>query len=264
MPSRMRAKSMERKVSRQILGFSLSLMLHAGVATLLLLMSHPIRIEQKPIVVDFNAGGFPLRQAQGEPESAITKQVGGARSELSRRNEPVFARQAETEQSPVLIAKTTEQIREELPIEEKRAETTEEGALSTDDRQAESAPPYEKMDGGGPGKEDNPGSVFPGSSLSSTESAKDIYLKDHFGYIRDTIMKNLSYPSSARRMGWEGKVLVSFIINNDGFVSDIKIVESSGFGVLDRNAVETVKKSSPFPKPPVRAVLIMPVVYKLR
>lgn len=98
----------------------------------------------------------------------------------------------------------------------------------------------------------------------ANDTGQKRYLKEHFFFIRDIIIKNLSYPSTARRMGWEGKVLVSFVINNDGFVSDIKIVESSGFGILDKNAVETVKKASPFPRPPVRAELVMPVVYELR
>lgn len=101
-------------------------------------------------------------------------------------------------------------------------------------------------------------------SASSTESAKNRYLKEHFAYVRDAIMKNLSYPPTARRMGWEGKVLISFVVSEDGHVSDIKVIEGSGFGILDRNAIETVKKASPFPKPPIVAELVIPIVYKLK
>lgn len=100
-------------------------------------------------------------------------------------------------------------------------------------------------------------------SASSTESEKNRYLKEHFAYIRDAIMKNLSYPPTARRMGWEGRVVVSFVVNEDGHASDIRIVEGSGFGILDKNAVETIKKASPFPRPPVRAEIVMPVAYRL-
>ena len=67
----------------------------------------------------------------------------------------------------------------------------------------------------------------------------------------------------ARKMGWSGKVLVSFIVYETGNAENIKIMESSGFAALDKNAVETIRKVCPFPKPPVKAELIIPVVYRL-
>jgi protein TonB len=96
------------------------------------------------------------------------------------------------------------------------------------------------------------------------ESLTSRYVKRHFNYIRDMIQGNLSYPSIARRMGWTGKVIVSFVVCKDGRVENIKIVESSGFAILDRNAMETIKKVSPFPRPPVSAELIVPIAYMLR
>ncbi|MCL4457214.1 MAG: energy transducer TonB [Nitrospirae bacterium] len=98
---------------------------------------------------------------------------------------------------------------------------------------------------------------------SAVAEVKAKYLKEHFIYIRDMIMKNISYPRTARKMGWEGKVVVSFIVNGNGFVENIKIVESCGVDMLDKNAVDTVRKASPFPKPPIEAQVIIPIVYRL-
>jgi protein TonB len=81
--------------------------------------------------------------------------------------------------------------------------------------------------------------------------------------IRDTIIRNLSYPAVARRMGWTGRVSVAFTVCVDGSVEELSVVESSGFPILDKNALETIRKSCPLPKPPVRTALIMPVVYRL-
>jgi protein TonB len=67
----------------------------------------------------------------------------------------------------------------------------------------------------------------------------------------------------ARQMGWEGKVKVSFIISFDGSFREIEISKSSGFEILDKNAIETVKNASPFPKLPVEAQIIIPILYKL-
>ncbi|OGW27728.1 MAG: hypothetical protein A2X59_13030 [Nitrospirae bacterium GWC2_42_7] len=105
--------------------------------------------------------------------------------------------------------------------------------------------------------------VEPASTGNSIESVKQIYLKEHFNYIRDLIQKKLIYPNIARRMGWTGKVVVSFVISTDGNVKDIKITEGSGFELLDKNTIEIVKKTSPFPKPPVEAQLMIPVTYNL-
>ncbi|MEW6676129.1 MAG: energy transducer TonB [Nitrospirota bacterium] len=102
-----------------------------------------------------------------------------------------------------------------------------------------------------------------GGSGGSDEEGRARYLKRHFSYIRDMIQRRLNYPKLAREMGWEGKVTVSFIVSESGYVEDIKVVSSSGFEILDKNATEAVRNTSPFPKPPVRAALIVPITYKL-
>lgn len=89
------------------------------------------------------------------------------------------------------------------------------------------------------------------------------YLAANFNYIRDRILKGLSYPAQARRMGWKGRVTISFIISDSGCVESIKVVESSGHQILDAHAVKTIKSCQPFPRPPVRAEIVIPIVYKI-
>lgn len=121
-----------------------------------------------------------------------------------------------------------------------------------------------------------PGSGFGGSGKGGTggtgngygvgESEEHLrmqYLREHFNYIRDLIMRNLTYPLLARKMRWEGQVTVSFIICERGTVERIRVIKSSGYKVLDENVKETIKEVQPFPKPPVRAEIIIPVTYKL-
>lgn len=97
----------------------------------------------------------------------------------------------------------------------------------------------------------------------SEEYMKMRYLKEHFNYIRDLIMRNLTYPLLAKKMRWEGQVTVSFIICEKGTVERIRIIKSSGYSILDENVKETIREVEPFPKPPVRAEIIIPVTYKL-
>jgi len=86
----------------------------------------------------------------------------------------------------------------------------------------------------------------------------------HFSFIRETIMQGITYPERARRMGWEGKVVLSFIVRENGSIDDVKVVNSSGFPVLDENARETIAKTSFRKKVPVRLYVLLPVEYKLR
>ncbi len=95
------------------------------------------------------------------------------------------------------------------------------------------------------------------------KAAKERYLREHYLYIKDRIHAGIVYPDQARRMGWQGKVRTSFIIHLDGTVSDIKIVSSSGFRVLDENAAMTIRAVSPFPSPPCKAMIIIPIEYRL-
>ena len=90
------------------------------------------------------------------------------------------------------------------------------------------------------------------------------YIAAQFAYIRGLILKNLAYPSEARRMGLRGRVTVNFIILENGLARSIRIIESSGYDVLDRSVVETIRRCQPFPKPPARAELTISIVFRLK
>ncbi len=98
----------------------------------------------------------------------------------------------------------------------------------------------------------------------SPETSRATYLKEHFVYIRDRITSSISYPHMARKMGWCGQVKIAFVVCEDGGVNDVRVVESSGFSLLDRNAVETVKNVAPFPSPPIKAEIQMAITYRLK
>ncbi|MBI5583721.1 MAG: energy transducer TonB [Deltaproteobacteria bacterium] len=105
------------------------------------------------------------------------------------------------------------------------------------------------------------GNVHTDPAGAVNEKAK--YLKDHFVYIRDLVQKCVSYPRMAKKMGWEGKVVVAFTILADGSARDVKVIQGCGIDLLNTSAVEAVKKACPFPKPPVEAQIVLPVVYRL-
>jgi protein TonB len=51
-----------------------------------------------------------------------------------------------------------------------------------------------------------------------------------------------AYPRKARRLGYEGTVILKVLIDEDGRVDDLMLLESSGHTILDRAAVSAVRK----------------------
>ena len=108
----------------------------------------------------------------------------------------------------------------------------------------------------------DPVAAAPGSSHGTPGAGPGPPAAD-FAWIRDAIQGAIAYPATARRMGWEGKVVVSFHLLSDGSVRDVRVVQGSGHAALDRGAVDAVRSASPFPRSPVEAEIITPVVYRL-
>jgi protein TonB len=69
------------------------------------------------------------------------------------------------------------------------------------------------------------------------------------GALRAAIQAALHYPESARLSGMSGRTRVAFQYR-DGVVSDVRVVVSSGIGLLDRAAVAAARDAAyPMPEP---------------
>ncbi|OWK69622.1 energy transducer TonB [Pedobacter sp. AJM] len=79
--------------------------------------------------------------------------------------------------------------------------------------------------------------------------------------------RNLRYPSQAQEDGIQGKVFVSFVVERDGSITDVKVLRGIGYG-CDEEAMKVIKKS-PLWKPgknkgiPVRVRYNMPINFNL-
>lgn len=82
------------------------------------------------------------------------------------------------------------------------------------------------------------------------------------------LRKNVNYPVAAQESGIQGRVIVQFVVNRDGSVTDAAVIRSVS-PVLDREAVRVIL-SMPRWKPgmqsgrPVRATYALPVSFKLK
>ncbi len=81
------------------------------------------------------------------------------------------------------------------------------------------------------------------------------------------LQKNLRYPYMAQEAGVQGKVYISFVIEKDGTLSDVKLVRGIGYG-CDDEAIRVIKKSPKWEpgmqnKSNVRVRYNMPINYTI-
>ncbi|HWQ40172.1 MAG TPA: energy transducer TonB [Burkholderiales bacterium] len=83
------------------------------------------------------------------------------------------------------------------------------------------------------------------------------------------IKRYQKYPVIAQRRGWEGTTEVQLRIAADGRVTEIALAKSSGREVLDREAMEMVRRATPLPQAPEglrgrELTVTVPIVFRLQ
>ena len=102
------------------------------------------------------------------------------------------------------------------------------------------------------------------SEVEGEEYMKE-YEERYLQKIREVIRSHLSYPFIARRMGWQGEVIIRITLDPEGNLVSLKVEKSSGFEILDKNALEVIKIAyEEFPRPKTTVTLLIPIVYRLR
>ncbi len=231
--------------------FIFSAAIHLLALLFILFINAGSHIRQTPVVIDFSTTE-PERSGTVDKNAPIINNKGG----LASRSRPVKLSQTvqtSIEKGPQNIHMGA--VDAQTPVDASVPHASSPGATTASTG----------LHGGAGTGTGNPyGPAGNGTDqIGFAERAKKGYLKQHFTAIRENIMKMISYPIVARRMGWTGTVKISFVVCEDGSARDIKVLHGSGFEMLDRNAVETIRKCSPYPKPPVMAEIIMPITYRL-
>jgi periplasmic protein TonB len=85
-----------------------------------------------------------------------------------------------------------------------------------------------------------------GPSPQDLDAARTLYGSQ----LAREIARHKQYPRIAQMRGWQGEVEIDLQLDGNGSVLSSKIHTSSGFDALDKQALEMVKKASPFPAPP--------------
>ena len=80
---------------------------------------------------------------------------------------------------------------------------------------------------------------------------------------------NIVYPQESMDANEQGRVLVAFVVEKDGSISDVKIAKSSGFDRLDAEAARVIREMPAWVPGKhegevVRARFVLPVNFRLK
>ncbi|WP_374261253.1 energy transducer TonB, partial [Zoogloea sp.] len=106
-------------------------------------------------------------------------------------------------------------------------------------------------------------------SAPAADEAPDPAQLERYGRsLSSALARQQNYPRLAALRGWEGEVQLRVTIARKGNVIATQVVRSSGFEILDQNAVQLIAAAGPLPRPPEslqnrEIQVIVPVHYKL-
>ena len=262
------------------LGFGISFVLHATILTLILAVGRFVTVPEIPMVIDFS-----ITNNKPTAASLVGKRIAKANNHMVIRKTPVQPvvrkriRSDRPKKSEIEKKKKSKPVKlapEKIKVVKKERSTSKQEVEVVKREEPVHAPPeaLQEVITVASREDDRKSATQVVNDLvpagrdasiidSGPQNPRARYIKAHFEYIKNTIQKQIIYPIVARKKGWQGRVVISFVVDKDGSIMDINIRESSGFSLLDRSAVKTIKKVAPFPPPPVRAELIVPVNYSL-
>ncbi|KAF0189382.1 MAG: periplasmic protein [Desulfobulbaceae bacterium] len=228
-----------------------SLVLHGFLATVMVIMAGALTPPPKVFRLDFSlqqsVAAAPAENQQASSEESV------ASPPPVTQPEP---RIAEVVPPPERLEPALTKIKHApVPVKPVQEHVVEQGNPEVRTEAPVSAAPADSA---------SAGMATVSENKQTPASIVEAYRQANYTAIRDSILGNLQYPMMARRRGWSGQVELAFTIGPDGQVHDLKILTSSGFPILDEQAMTAIRRSAPFrPPPPVVASLVMPVTFRL-
>ncbi len=158
------------------------------------------------------------------------------------------------------VIKPNEEVKEDVkPPDETKHEVAGPVTVAGDENASALAPPTEGPTGNGPVE----------APPAAPQILRQVSQMPEFnGDVSSWLNSHLKYPDAAREAGTEGRVIVEFVVNEDGSISQAKAVRGSGSGALDNEALRVVS-AMPKWKPgkqqgtAVKVYFSLPITFKL-
>lgn len=206
-----------------------SLLLHGLLA--LIIPNIDLDDIKEPELLEITLAPKTEPQAQPDPvqpEPEVTK--------------PKIEPKLKPEPKPVIKNKPSPIVQETQPVVETPVITPPQEVIAVKPV-AERPPPVQTIPINEPVKEPPPP---PAPSQAEIDNATGRY----GNALWSAISKHKKYPKIAQMRGWQGETIIELELDGTGKLKSKKVVQSSGYEVLDKQALEMVEKALPFPTPP--------------
>ncbi|MGE4267298.1 MAG: TonB family protein [Deferribacterales bacterium] len=181
--------------------------------------------------------------------------------------EPVQQQKTEAP-APVVPKPVQKQIAKPKPVENKVFESVNSAAVA--EAAIPAAPPAQEPAAPAPAVQTAAATAVPVSAPVSAPVAQAA-AKPSFDYsayqstLSSRLEKNKTYPMMARRRGMEGIVKMKLVISPSGALLNSEIVSSSGYDILDSEAMKLVRSVFPIKHNADKQIsVVVPVMYKLQ
>lgn len=104
---------------------------------------------------------------------------------------------------------------------------------------------------------------------AAARAADESLTAENYGRdLSSLLSRQRPYPRLAAQRGWQGEVRLRVHVARKGAIVAVQLLRSSGFAVLDQDAVQLVQQADPLPNPPPllqdrEFQIIVPIFYKL-
>ncbi len=103
-----------------------------------------------------------------------------------------------------------------------------------------------------------------GQEFGSLNRNQREFIKSNLDSIGKITQKYLKYPLVAGKIGQEGQNIVEFYLHPNGDISELKLLTSSGFRLLDDNSIHTIKIAyKDYPYPSEKTKIRIRVTYRI-
>ncbi len=103
-------------------------------------------------------------------------------------------------------------------------------------------------------KELLPSATYSSANARSSDpvslNTRDPIYVSYFTKIKQNIEQQWEYPEAALRYGLQGRLSLEFSIGSSGQLEQLRMTRSSGYQVLDEEALRAIKAAAPFPPIP--------------
>lgn len=209
----------------------------------------------------------PILPTKEEIKSSTAKQT-KQEERLIQVQSPPKPSEVEIREVQTSQVQTAPQLKEETKGQ--TAEHLGQGESSLQTKEISQKPASQEREGKDLQAQTNKSVESPSRPTSSlTDESRRVALEEGFlterlSVISNIVQRRINYPPIARRMGWEGRVLIGFVLEPNGDLRDLKVLKSCGYEVLDKEALDAIRRSyKDFPKPPISVVIKLPINFRL-